>query len=405
MQDRDQETLNRIWDLYHAPVITSGKLSNRLLSPVRAFMKLLLGPFLSRQAEYNAANTRILNGLLQAVGDLRQSLGDLRQSLLDEVRAQGQGLGLAIDEVRVQAQGLGVAIEGIQQQGLERHRAAVEQLQTAIAGVQQQGLERHRATVEQLQGQIQEVQTAITASTERAYRAERGVFSFFREVQREELPLAQLARKLLFEFDYFAFEQRFRGSEDEIRRRQRIYVEYFANGHDVLDVGCGRGEFLELLREIGVTAKGIDTNPEMVLHCQRKGLNVEEGEVFQYLESQPDGSLGGIFTAQMIEHLPFEVLNKLIKLCYLKLASDGVLVAETLNPHCPTAMRWFYLDPTHIRPIFPEMLEFLCTSSGFHKASVRYTLPQRAPTDGEGREMDASNYGEYAVIAWKGSGA
>ena len=119
--------------------------------------------------------------------------------------------------------------------------------------------------------------------------------------ERASVALAVPAHKP--EFDYAGFEERFRGSEEEIKERQRIYVPYFEGRNDVLDIGCGRGEFLELMRESGIQARGVDLDLDMILLCRDKGLDVSVDDAFAYLGALPDDSLGGIFAAQVIEHL------------------------------------------------------------------------------------------------------
>ena len=167
-------------------------------------------------------------------------------------------------------------------------------------------------------------------------------------------------------FDYFGFEERFRGSEEDIKERQRVYVEFFKDVEPVLDIGCGRGEFLELSSEAGIKAKGVDLDLDMVLYCQEKGLDVVREDAFTYLESIPDTSLGGIFAAQVVEHLEPTRIIELANLCYRKLQLDGMLIFETPNPICLTVFaRSFYMDLSHIRPVHPEAMKFLFESTGF----------------------------------------
>ncbi len=113
---------------------------------------------------------------------------------------------------------------------------------------------------------------------------------------------------------YRGFENTFRGSEDFIRERQRVYLDVVRGRHPVLDVGCGRGEFLELLAEAGIPAIGVDLDLGMVERCREKGLAVEQADLVAYLEVQRDHSVGVIFSAQVIEHLSFETLNRFLEL-------------------------------------------------------------------------------------------
>jgi SAM-dependent methyltransferase len=172
--------------------------------------------------------------------------------------------------------------------------------------------------------------------------------------------------------DYFAFESRMRGSVEAIRERQRRYVDDFRGVGPVLDVGCGRGELLQLLREAGIDARGIDADADMVAYALGEGLDVEQADLVEYLERLEDGSLGGIFMGQVVEHLPPGVLVRSLELAARKLRPAGVLVAETINPLSPLALRHYFADLTHAQPLVPETLELLARQSGFAETEVRY---------------------------------
>ena len=172
--------------------------------------------------------------------------------------------------------------------------------------------------------------------------------------------------------DYFAFESRMRGSVDSIRERQRRYVDDFRAAAPVLDVGCGRGELLMLLREAGVEASGIDADADMVAFARGEGLNVEQADLVEHLEHLEDGSLGGIFMGQVVEHLPPGVLVRALELSAAKLRPGGVFVAETINPLSPIALRNYYADLTHAQPLVPETLELLARQAGFPETELRF---------------------------------
>jgi SAM-dependent methyltransferase len=175
--------------------------------------------------------------------------------------------------------------------------------------------------------------------------------------------------------DYFAFESRMRGRSDEIRDRQRGYVEDFRDAAPVLDVGCGRGELVGLLRDAGIEATGVDADADMVAFAQGEGLPVEQADLLAYLEGLPDGALGGIFAGQVVEHLPPPALVRLLELATAKLRPGGVLVAETINPLSPLALRYYFSDLTHAQPLVPETLELLARQAGFRDTDVRYLNP------------------------------
>jgi 2-polyprenyl-3-methyl-5-hydroxy-6-metoxy-1,4-benzoquinol methylase len=193
--------------------------------------------------------------------------------------------------------------------------------------------------------------------------------------REKALPLEDI-RSRVRAADYIHFEDRHRGSQDDIKWKQKSYLAYFNNGGPVLDIGCGRGEFLELLKEASIPALGIDINQEMVTHCLSKGLKASQAEGLGYLQGLADESLGGIFLAQVIEHLEAEFLRELVRVSFAKLKPGGVLLAETINPQCLTTFSGaFYLDMSHNNPIHPEAARFLWESLGFRKVEVIYVSP------------------------------
>lgn len=179
--------------------------------------------------------------------------------------------------------------------------------------------------------------------------------------------------------DYFQLEHHFRGTEEEIRARQSFYISFFRGRQNVLDVACGRGEFLELMREAGIPARGVDADADMVGRCREKGLDVAQADVFDYLKTVRDDSLDGIFCAQFVEHLEPEVYTTLLSQCAQKLAPSGILAVETPNPECLAIFsQTFYLDPTHVRPIPPAQLRFLFAEAGLTRVSTHFLSPAGA---------------------------
>ena len=180
----------------------------------------------------------------------------------------------------------------------------------------------------------------------------------------------------LKDWHYAAFENRHRGNEEEVKKQQAQFLSYFKEKGKVLDLGCGRGEFLGLCRENGIDAKGIDLNEQMVEICQDKGLDCQKGDVLEVLAEWQDNNLGGIFSSQVIEHLPPAHLKKLIELSYFKLTPGGHVVLETINPASVFALvQIYFLDLTHQKPIHPQTLKFLLESSGFTDVEIKYSSP------------------------------
>ena len=177
-------------------------------------------------------------------------------------------------------------------------------------------------------------------------------------------------------YKYVGFENEFRGSQATIRARLESYLPYFDGASDVLDVGCGRGEFLDLLIARGIGARGIDLNHEMVEVCRARGLDVAEADLVGYLEGLADGALGGLFAAQVVEHLEPAHLLRFLDLAFHKLRPGAPIVLETLNPACWTAFfDSFIRDITHVWPLHPETLRYLVFASGFPSARIEYRSP------------------------------
>lgn len=176
--------------------------------------------------------------------------------------------------------------------------------------------------------------------------------------------------------DSVAFALRFRGSEQEIRRRQSFYVPYFQGLAQVLDLACGRGEFLQLMREAGVSARGIDLDPACIEICRAKGLDADHGDAFDCLEQLPPASLDGIFCSHFVEHLPSWKIAELIRLAASRLATGGLLVVETPNPQClATLAAEFYSDPTHRHPVPAALLRFCFEEAGLGGIEVHPRSP------------------------------
>jgi SAM-dependent methyltransferase len=172
--------------------------------------------------------------------------------------------------------------------------------------------------------------------------------------------------------DYFAFESRMRGSTESVRERQRRYVDPLRGHAPVLDIGCGRGELVGLLLEAGVEARGIDPDADMVAYARGEELPVEQADGMAYLEGIEAGTLGGIFMGQVVEHLPPALLVRLLELAAARLRPGGLLVAETINPLSPIALRNYFADLTHAQPLVPETLELLARQSGFAETEIQF---------------------------------
>jgi SAM-dependent methyltransferase len=175
---------------------------------------------------------------------------------------------------------------------------------------------------------------------------------------------------------YAGFEDLFRGSESEIRQRMADYLPIFAGAGEVVDIGCGRGEFLELLRSAGLTARGVDLNHEMVERSRAKGFDVTETDGLSFVAGAAPGSVGGLIACQVVEHLQPDYLLRFLAASAQALRPGAAIVLETINPACWSAFFDSYVrDLTHVRPVHPDTLKFLVMAAGF--ADV--TIPWRSP--------------------------
>lgn len=195
--------------------------------------------------------------------------------------------------------------------------------------------------------------------------------------------------------DYFAYEARMRAPSAEVRERQRPYVDLLRTHSPVLDVGCGRGELLALLREADVDARGLDANADMVAFAQGEGLDVEHADLFDALAEA--SGLGAVTALQVVEHLPPGALVRFFTLAHAALGAGGLLVAETINPASPAALRHFFADLTHAQPLVPETLELLAQQAGFVRTEIRYL---NAPPQHEDARLNEHLFAplDYALI-------
>jgi SAM-dependent methyltransferase len=317
------DRLNRDW-LFGGAAPASGSLKHRTLYRIRRFLARLLGT----QEHFNASVVQFVNTLNEAAGPV---LG-----ALDDVERHREAL--AARERRMEAE-------------LARMRAEHDELRTALAVLRQSNHDLAREIERARAGAPPAPPAPLVASVPPA-------------------PVAALSHK------YVGFEDQFRGTPEEIRARLVPYASLFAGAADVLDIGCGRGEFLSLLAERGVTAAGIDVNESMVEVCRQKGLAASQGDALAHLRARAPGSVGGLLAAQVVEHLDPGYLTNLLDAAWAALRPGSVVVLETINPACWFAFFESYIrDITHVRPLHPETLKYLLLASGFDNVEIRYRSP------------------------------
>jgi 2-polyprenyl-3-methyl-5-hydroxy-6-metoxy-1,4-benzoquinol methylase len=383
-------------------------LINHAIQALKRLVARLLDWHVRDQVEFNRGVMDALEAILQALSENNRALARLA-SQDEELRQQEQAL---LEEFRAGAQELkDVRTHWAEWRAGWEQKLATNEIQFLRAVADLQGAFQHRVTLMEsnlrdlvrsqhadftgaLDRAGTEIQKRLWADLERIrVDFERLIHAELRLVrQRAALgpPAAAPPAEQFPErppIDWLAFAERFRGSREHVQERQRIYVPRFAGCQAVLDLGCGRGEFLELMKEAGIRARGIDEHAEAVALCRERGLEAEQAEIFSHLGGLPDTSLDGIFCAQVIEHLPPERVPELVRLAAAKLQRGGLLVVETPNPErLAIFATHFYLDPTHQRPVPPALLVFYLEEAGFGGIEV-----ERFPPDGL----------DYAVFARK----
>lgn len=324
----------------------------------RIATKWYVRPLLEQQVRFNAAVVTVLQDLYEFH----------RHSSLDVVRRM-DALFEPLDQGRAEAR----AWLRDLQNGHEELAKAIRELQQRVGdtGWQVLALEESKRQLTHQQSLDRRAMTFVRTELDRLMASVAGRA----ELTPEECAEIDRRREALYDYDYFRFEDCYRPPE-VVREAQRVYLPFFEGRNNVLDLGCGKGEFLEMLREEGIEAYGVDLNEPMVKACEEKGLAVLRADALEHLAGLPDESLGGLFAAHLVEHLSPRALLHLTQLALAKLQPEAHLIFETPNPLCVWALvNYFYLDLSHVKPIHPQALCFLLQMQGFHDIEVRYLHP------------------------------
>jgi SAM-dependent methyltransferase len=374
--------LNALWPAAEPP--QGGGLTGRHKRAIWA----VLAPAFQHQADFNSVAVQVLNGQVDETARLHARLRDLVAALMKYLQ---RVLPIMDARDRMSSALSTTRAELI----LEAFDKRMESL-----GRRLEGLLALRDRVEASAEEVRALRSALAVPVSQA--------------------VADAAEEAAADSAYVAFENRFRGSRDEIGARLSSYVDLFRGEGPVVDLGCGRGEFLELLKAQGIAARGVEGNAAFARECAERGLDVARGDLLAFLRAQGDGSLGGIFAAQVAEHLPPRVLQEALRESHRALRTGGLLVLETVNPRSVLAFLEIYnRDVTHERPLHPDTLRFLAAAAGFTDVRVEFRAPvdaatrlQPIPIDGlPSRAVEAINenmqklnellYGpqEYALMA------
>lgn len=298
-----------------------------------------------------------------------------------------------------------------EQQGIaERYAELRETIETRLTIIRQHADQNAAALARQLEEKTQQLLRRQQQTHTELVLQERRLTSLL-EAEREHPPAAFSQHRLqtlvneeehLLDALYASFEDQFRGSREEIKQRLSVYLPILKDAEvreDVLDIGCGRGEWLELLRDEGVRSRGVDYNRVFVEQCRQISLDVTEEDALVHLRAVPDGSLSVVTSFHLVEHLPFEILVKLLDESIRTLKSGGLLILETPNPENFVVGSYsFYADPTHRNPIPSPTLQFLLEARGLCDIKVMNLRPLEAARI-EGETEIIKRFNEYFCSA------
>jgi SAM-dependent methyltransferase len=447
----DLASLQNNSDIYNIHFTSHRRRVGWLVVQAKRLLRKLLTPILQRQLAYNAANTH----LWRQIAETFQSQAATSQALQKVIAEEIEGLYEAVRQIVVApVEALGqqqtAAVQALRDATTEQIEALGQQ-QAAAVGALQSALSNNLAH------RVKEVRDSVAqtlqAQEEQFRRAERSLadacariteleriglklktslnmqerrLTMFLEEARKRLPdpldreqLGIMADEERHALDalYVGLEDQFRGSREEIKERLRIYLPILKEAKlgskkmPILDVGCGRGEWLELLKEQNLKAQGVDVNRVLAENCRDQGLDVIERDVIVHLRSLPDASLGAVTGFHIIEHLPFEVVVKLIDEIVRVLKPGGVAILETPNPeNVLVGSHTFYLDPTHRNPLPSALVKFIVEARGLCRVEVMnlhspnvHRIKDTGLDDEIAKRFNDLFYGpmDYAVAGWK----
>jgi O-antigen chain-terminating methyltransferase len=408
---------------------------------LKLFQSLALKILNTLFKDQREVNFNILTALRQSLELNKQLLAQV-QTLRSQAEQNLQYLYQSLQDLSGYARGIDENLGNTTNQlysvgqNLERTTAQLysvgQNLESTTAQIQtvEKRLEKQR---EDSSNQVQSLETQVKESDERNFQdnnylkndliQQKRLITMFLEEAYKRLPepfnqeqLQSFSRELEHSLDafYVSFEERFRGSRELIHKRLKVYLPLLKESQIepsdslIVDLACGRGEWLELLRENGYKAIGVDLNKVVIEQCQTRGLDVIQGDIIDYLKSVPDGSVAVVTGFHIIEHLPFETLIKLLDETLRVLRHGGLAIFETPNPsNVLVGSCYFYTDPTHRNPLPSSMTQFLAEYSGFSQVRVLNLNPSiETPVEDNSELAKRFNgyfYGplDYAILGRK----
>jgi O-antigen chain-terminating methyltransferase len=334
---------------------------------VHGEVRRYVDPVISRQTEFNASTVRILTQMLQKSEELDLKISQQEQLLIQKFSRQDDKLSQKISQHEQ------LLIQKFSQQDDKLSQKISQQDEELTANIQSCVAKNFHE---------------VFSKFETDLRLRVGLAHLLEERIQDGLTQKSRALESISPVDtnYFLFEERFRGSRDDIKQRQLAFLPYFEKCSRVLDIGCGRGEFLEILKDHAIGGIGVDSDTDMVAYCRSRQLDVTHSDALAYLETLEDKSLDGIFIDQVVEHLEPDYLMRLLALCHQKMKFGYHIVVETVNPLSFVSFVNFYIDMTHKRPVHPETLQYLISASGFRECEKKFFSP--VPDEGRLKKVE-----------------
>jgi len=376
---RDLSYINANWDIHnnsyfissHRPYLGRFLIKGRQI--VHSEVRRYVDPIVHKQTVFNQSTEHVLNCLAQNEEQLDEKISNAvteRDAFISKINTKLEN---TTNELKISTQELDDTTQELEKKTQELEKKAQELEDT---------IHKYENQIQELETQIYEdVQNAVIAINsdidKKAWLAQVLKERVQNGLVQKRAPEVSTSKENM---NYFLFEERFRGSREEIKKRQLAFLLYFEKCSHVLDIGCGRGEFLEILKDHNIGGIGVDSDPDMVAYCRSRQLEVEKSDAIAYLETLEDKSLDGIFIDQVVEHLEPEYLIRLLALCYKKLKNGYYIIVETVNPLSLVSFFNFYLDMSHQKPVHPYTLKFLLESSQYREIELKYysEIPEKA---------------------------
>lgn len=420
---RDLNHINSTWDVEnkgysissHRPV--AGRFLIRGRELVHGEVRRYVDPAIWKQREFNASTTRVLNEVARGLEEIGGRLAKL-EAALQEARSelcietdlkversrfrQKEDFDVGLDRVVSDIESkIEILRSDVDVKTEDRLNRVVSEMNSHIEGMRydldsniecmRSDLESHiDSKIEGMRSDLESHIIKLISDLDQSMKTDiRSTFAIMSEDIENKAWLAELLERKSKKIDtyisektnninmnYFVFNDIYGGSDDEIRNNLSQYIKYFKLCKNVLDIGSGRGLFLDLLRENGIGSYGVDVNEDLVTYCKRKELDVVREDAISHLEKLSDRSLDGIFASHVIEHLSIENIIYLIDSCYKKLqyGSYAIFVMPNIL-NISVSSNLFYVDPTHITHVHPNVIKFLMNSSGFRELEEKYYYP------------------------------